>query len=197
MRANVSVSSATASAFLPGELVTGIPRSVAAATSTLTGPPRAQQTSRSDAASRTSAVIGAPCTTTMSCPATAATMFAGAPAYSRISRSEAVCGGGAEASSICSSVTDTASPSFARAPAKALTGMKGSPTARTRTCLAASLRTPQYAPERTARAGGNTDEVEQSLMDWPSALLRSIDPRADVGKRSRHFRLPVPGAARD
>ena len=41
------VSSATASAFLPGVLTTGIPRSVAAATSTFTGPPRAQQTSRS------------------------------------------------------------------------------------------------------------------------------------------------------
>ena len=41
------VSSATASAFLPGVVTTGMPRLVAAATSTLTGPPRAQQTSRS------------------------------------------------------------------------------------------------------------------------------------------------------
>ncbi len=35
------VSSATASAFLPGVVATAIPRSVAAGTSTLTGPPRA------------------------------------------------------------------------------------------------------------------------------------------------------------
>ena len=66
--ANAIVSSATASAFLPGVFVTGMPRSVAAATSTLTGPPRAQQTSRSGAASRTSAVTGAPCTTSTSWP---------------------------------------------------------------------------------------------------------------------------------
>ncbi len=57
------VSSATASAFRPGALVTGIPRAVAAATSMFTGPPRAQHTIRSGAASSTSAVTGAPCTT--------------------------------------------------------------------------------------------------------------------------------------
>ena len=37
------MSSATASAFLPGVVTTGTPRLVAAATSMLTGPPRAQQ----------------------------------------------------------------------------------------------------------------------------------------------------------
>ena len=47
---NAIVSSATASAFLPGVVTTGMPRAVAAATSTLTGPPRAQQTRRTDGA---------------------------------------------------------------------------------------------------------------------------------------------------
>ena len=41
-----TVSSTTASAFLPGVFVTGMPRSRAACRSTLTGPPRAQHTSR-------------------------------------------------------------------------------------------------------------------------------------------------------
>jgi hypothetical protein len=49
IRANAMVSSATAVALRPGALVTGIPRALAAATSTFTGPPRAQQTRRSGA----------------------------------------------------------------------------------------------------------------------------------------------------
>ena len=76
-RAKAMVSSATASAFLPGVFTTGMPRSVAAATSTLTGPPRAQQTSRSGAAPSTSALTAAPCTISTSCPATARATSAG------------------------------------------------------------------------------------------------------------------------
>ncbi len=49
MSANAIVSSATASAFFPGVFATGMPRAVAAATSTLTGPPRAQQIKRRSA----------------------------------------------------------------------------------------------------------------------------------------------------
>ena len=58
--ANAIVSSATASAFLPGVVATGMPRSVAAAMSMLTGPPRAQQTSRRPGTSSASALTGAP-----------------------------------------------------------------------------------------------------------------------------------------
>jgi hypothetical protein len=81
--AKAMVSSATASAFLPGVFTTGMPRPVAAATSTLTGPPRAQHTSRSGAAPSTSALTAAPCTTSTSCPATARATSAGSPTYSR------------------------------------------------------------------------------------------------------------------
>ena len=82
------VSSATAGALRPGALVTGMPRWLAAATSTFTGPPRAQHTSRSGAASSTSALTGAPCTSSASWPATAATRSAGSPTYSRSARSD-------------------------------------------------------------------------------------------------------------
>ena len=47
MTMKASAWSATDSAFFPGVVTTGMPRSVAAAVSTLTGPPRAQQTRRS------------------------------------------------------------------------------------------------------------------------------------------------------
>ena len=108
------VSSATASAFLPGVLTTGIPRSVAAATSTFTRPPRAQQTSRSRPASRTSELTGAPWTMSTSCPATARAMSAGSPTYSRSRCSDSVRGGANPTPSICIEVTSTMSPSPAR-----------------------------------------------------------------------------------
>ena len=127
------VSSATAGALRPGALVTGMPRWLAAATSTFTGPPRAQHTSRSGAASSTSALTGAPCTSSASWPATAATRSAGSPTYSRSARSEAVRGAAASVAPICSSVTDTASPRPASAAEKTLAGMYPSPTTRTRT----------------------------------------------------------------
>ena len=127
-RAKAIVSSATASAFLPGVFTTGMPRSVAAATSTLTGPPRAQHTRRSGAAPRTSELTGAPCTMSTSCPATARTISAGSPTYSRSLRSDSVRGGTGEASSICSvdSSTWPSSPAPAspvRASENADTGM--------------------------------------------------------------------------
>ena len=69
MTRKASVWSATASAFLPGVLTSGSPRSLTASTSTLTGPPRAQPTSFSASdASRTASVTGAPCTTSTSTP---------------------------------------------------------------------------------------------------------------------------------
>ena len=111
--ANAIVSSATASAFLPGVLTTGIPRSVAAATSTFTGPPRATQTSRSGAASSTSELTGAPCTMSTSCPATARATSAGSPTYSRSRCSDAVRGGANATPSICIEVTSTSAPSRA------------------------------------------------------------------------------------
>ena len=111
--ANAMVSSATASAFLPGVLTTGIPRSVAAATSTFTGPPRATHTSRSGAASSTSALTGAPCTMSTSCPATARATSAGSPTYSRSRCSDSVLGGANATPSICIEVTFTSSPSRA------------------------------------------------------------------------------------
>ena len=125
-RANAMVSSATASAFLPGVFTTGMPRSVAAATSTLTGPPRAQHTSRSGAASSTSALTGAPCTMSAWCPATARAISAGSPTYSRSRRSDSVRGGANRTSSICSVDTSTRPSTFLRlasASAYAGTGM--------------------------------------------------------------------------
>ena len=87
------VSSATASAFLPGVVTTGMPRAVAAATSTLTGPPRAQQTRRSaGAASRTAALTGAPWTTRTSWSSSAAMTWAGLPMYSLSPSSDGVPG---------------------------------------------------------------------------------------------------------
>ena len=116
-RAKAMVSSATASAFLPGVLTTGMPRSVAAATSTLTGPPRAQQTSRSGAAPSTSALTAAPCTTSTSCPATARATSAGSPTYSRSPRSDSVTGGAQVTSAICIVVSSTRPSRPARAEA--------------------------------------------------------------------------------
>ena len=55
------VRSATDSAFFPGVVTTGMPRSPAAATSTFTGPPRAQHTRRRlGEASSTASVTAAP-----------------------------------------------------------------------------------------------------------------------------------------
>ncbi len=116
-RAKAMVSSATASAFLPGVFTTGMPRSVAAATSTLTGPPRAQHTSRSGAAPSTSADTGAPCTSSASWPATAWATSAGSPTYSRSLLSDSVRGGALTSSSICSVDSLTRSSKPARASA--------------------------------------------------------------------------------
>src|SRR5690348_6505756 len=122
-RAKAMVSSATASAFLPGVFTTGMPRLVAAATSTLTGLPRAQHTSRSGAAPSTSALTGAPCTTSTSCPATARATCAGSPAYSRSPRSDAVTGGAPSAWSICIVDKSTRPSRVASASVYADTGM--------------------------------------------------------------------------
>ena len=145
-RAKAMVSSATASAFLPGVLTTGMPRSVAAATSTLTGPPRAQHTRRSGAASSTSAVTGAPCTMSASCPATARAMSAGSPTYSRSQRPDSVRGGAGPISSICSVETWTRPSRVARASAYAETGMYGSPTIRTRSGWGTLTKTSRGSP---------------------------------------------------
>ena len=117
------VSSATASAFLPGVFTTGTPRSVAAATSTLTGPPRAQHTRRSGPASSTSEVTGAPCTISASCPATARATSAGSPMYSRSLCSDSVTGGADVTSSICIVDSSTRPLRLASASAYADTGM--------------------------------------------------------------------------
>ena len=121
--AKAMVSSATASAFLPGVFTTGMPRPVAAATSTLTGPPRAQHTSRSGAAPSTSALTAAPCTTSTSCPATARATSAGSPTYSRSRRSDSVTGGAHVTSLICKVDSSTRPSRPASASAYADTGM--------------------------------------------------------------------------
>ena len=92
MTMKASAWSATDSAFFPGVVTTGMPRSVAAAVSTLTGPPRAQQTRRSSAAERTRSVTGAPCTTSTSWPFSARATCSGSPAYSWILSSDSLAG---------------------------------------------------------------------------------------------------------
>ncbi len=87
------VSSATAVAFLPGVVTTGMPATLAIATSTLTGPPRATQISRSwGFAASTASVTGAPWTTSTSCPSSAAMTWSGVPRYSLMRSSEGVDG---------------------------------------------------------------------------------------------------------
>ncbi len=93
MTMNAIVSSATASAFLPGVVTTGIPRVAAAARSTLTGPPRAQPTRRSDGkAAMTASLTGAPWRTRISQSPAASITCSGVPMYSLRSRSDGVDG---------------------------------------------------------------------------------------------------------
>src|SRR5438477_11691422 len=93
MTMKASAWSATESAVWPGVLATGTCRAEAADTATLTGPPRAQQISRSaGAAASTSSVTGAPWTMRISASPTRAAIWAGLPRYSRIEHSEAVTG---------------------------------------------------------------------------------------------------------
>ena len=89
---NAIVWSATDSAFFPGVVTTGMPRSVAAAVSTLTGPPRAQQTRRSSGAESTRSVTGAPCTTSTSWPLSARATCSGSPANSWMRCSDSLAG---------------------------------------------------------------------------------------------------------
>src|SRR5216684_2781258 len=131
MTMNASAWSATDSAFLPGVLTTGICRADAAATSTLTGPPRAQQISISvGAAASTSSVTGAPCTMRISASPTLAASCAGVPRYSRIEHSDALTG----TSSFDSSSWRYSSRCSLRRPAspcsKTGTGTNESPTTR-------------------------------------------------------------------
>ena len=82
------MSSTTAPAFLPGVVVTGIPRAAAACESTFTGPPRAQHTSRRPGEASTASLTAAPWMTRTSCPLRRSTSSSGLPLYSRRRRSD-------------------------------------------------------------------------------------------------------------
>src|SRR5262249_38102657 len=158
-------------------------------TSTFTGPPRAQHTSRSGPASSTSELTGAPCTMSTSCPAAARATSAGSPAYSRSRCSDSVRGGAPVSSAICSAATSTRSPRPASGWAKADAGMYGSPATSTRSGLSprrigggSGIDVGGFEVDRVA-AAGLQHELEHRRRVHVVELDRRPDPPAhqDLG----------------
>src|SRR6266550_1011314 len=190
-----SVWSATESAFLPGVVTTGKPRCDAASTSTFTGPPRAQHTRRSDSTASTSAVTGAPCTTSTSWPSRRSISWSGVPAYSRIRRARSLDGSSVRDWSSWTKSSSWSTASGCRPRRKTSTGTYESPTTRMR-----NLRLGRVGAHRVEvdRVSGSRfeDDLHQRLRIEVVEVDRLADPalhenagaeRLEVAPRSVRF----------